>query len=70
MEQIRARGWLNAFDVALDVLEPVGPLAAQILYTLQPLMGIFGWGGMIADLAQALDEPDGLDELRKRLNDD
>jgi hypothetical protein len=70
VEQIRVRGLTNAFEVALNVLEPLGPLAAQFLYTLQPMMGVFGLREMVADLAQALDEPDGVEELRKRLNDE
>lgn len=70
VEQIRVRGLTNAFEVALNVLEPLGPLAAQLLYTLQPMMGIFGLRELTADLAQALDEPDGVEELRKRLSED
>jgi hypothetical protein len=68
IEQIKTRGMIGAFDLTLDILEPIGPLAAQVLYTLQPLLGVFGLHGMVEDVAQALDEPDGVEHLRERIH--
>ncbi|MCC6803802.1 MAG: hypothetical protein IT319_13035, partial [Anaerolineae bacterium] len=55
IRQIRARGWGDALSTALDVLEPLGPLGAQVLWVAQPAARLVGgWGEMLGALAQAL----------------
>ncbi len=71
IEQIRARGWGDALGAALDVLEPLGPLGAQMLWIAQPAAHLIGgWGEMVGDLARLLEEPGGIDRLRRALEDD
>lgn len=67
IEQVRSRGWQNALIVALDVVEPLGPLAAQLLWVAQPAAGLFGAQRAVHDIAQALEEPGGLEDLRQQL---
>lgn len=68
IEQVKVRGMSGAFNTALDALEPLGPLAAQMLYVMQPALGVFGFRTAISELAAALDEPGGIEQLRQRLN--
>jgi hypothetical protein len=68
IEQIKLRGMSNMLNLAFDVLEPVGPLAAQVLYVLQPALGFPVLRSAVEEIANALDEPGGLDVLRDRLN--
>lgn len=71
IQQVRARGWGDALSTALDVLEPLGPLGAQLLYVAQPAARMFGgWGDSLGVLAQALEEPGGIERLRQALDDE
>ncbi len=71
VEEIRARGWGDAFSAALDVLEPLGPLGAQMLWIAQPAARVIGgWGEALGALAQALEEPGGIERLRQELDRD
>ncbi len=71
VEKIRARGWENALSLALDVLEPLGPLGAQLLWVAQPAARVIGgWGDALAGLAQTLEEPGGVEHLRRLLDED
>jgi len=71
IEKIRARGWGDAFSTALDVLEPLGPLGAQLLWVAQPAAHwLGGWGESLAELALALEDPDGIERLRELLEQD
>ncbi|MEO8608569.1 MAG: hypothetical protein ABI690_11835 [Chloroflexota bacterium] len=67
VEQARARGLGNALSVALDVLEPLGPLGAQLLWVAQPVLGIMVSRSMLDSMAQALEEPGGIERLRQQL---
>ncbi len=67
IDQARARGLGDALGLAFDVLEPLGPLAAQLLWVAQPAAALFGWRQAVDGLAHALEEPGGLDRLRQRL---
>lgn len=70
LQQIRARGWQDAFSTALDILEPLGPLGAQMLWVAQPAArAIGGWGDAVSGLAQALEEPGGIERLRRLLDE-
>ncbi len=64
---LRARDLTGALTFALNALEPLGPFGAQLLYVAQPLLNVFGWRAAVAEVAQALDEPGGIDRLRARL---
>lgn len=71
--QVKARGLAGAFNVALDALEPFGPLGAQILWVAQPLIGVFGGEdtrNAINDIAAALETPGGIAHIREQLKQD
>ncbi|QPC83486.1 hypothetical protein G4Y79_03635 [Phototrophicus methaneseepsis] len=65
-----SRGWAPSLHLLLDVVEPIGPLAAQIAWVLQPAGSIFGAGHIFRDLAQALETSEGIQTLRRRLDDE
>lgn len=67
---IKTRGWQSAMHTLLNVIEPIGPLAAQMLWVLQPVATLLGGDALVKGLAQALDEPGGIEDLRKQLDDD
>ena len=67
VEAVRLRGWTGAARMLLDVLEPVGPLGAQVLWVFQPLSGVFGWQRAVAEIARALEQPGGVETLRRQL---
>lgn len=57
-------------SLALNALEPIAPLGAQVLWVLQPTAGLLGGQGMrtaFADFASALETPDGVASLRAEL---
>lgn len=70
IQQAKARGWGDWIGVALDVLEPLGPLGAQLLWTAQPALSLFVNRDMIGALAQTLEEPGGVERLRHQLEDE
>lgn len=72
VDRVRAKGLSGPLRVALDVLEPLGPLGAQLIWFAQPAFALFGqrtWQAAAAELAQVLEEPGGIERLRERLND-
>ncbi|MFN8450756.1 MAG: hypothetical protein U0521_19780 [Anaerolineae bacterium] len=70
LNEIRARGWGDALSTALDVLEPLGPLGAQVLWVAQPAARLVGgWGDLLGALARALEAPGGVERLRQALDD-
>ena len=70
IEAARKRGWGDALSLALDALEPLGPFGAQMLWVLQPAAGLFGGRAALGALADALEQPGGIDRLRQQLEDD
>lgn len=70
VDEVKARGLGDALSIALDALEPLGPLGAQALFIAQPFAGLFGAAGAVGDLAQALEEPGGVEALRRLLDDE
>ena len=70
IEQVKSRDLGDAVSLMLDILEPVGPISAQVLWVIQPVSGIFGWHDAVGDIAEALEEPGGIDRLRHELRDD
>lgn len=69
IEQVRARGMGSALAVVLDVLAPLGPLGAQLLWVAQPALGLLGLRETVGGLAGALEEPGGVERLRRLLED-
>jgi hypothetical protein len=66
----RERGWGTWVCAVLDAFEPVVPLGAQMLWIAQPTLG--GWfieRERLAALAEALETPEGLAEVRRILSD-
>lgn len=73
VDHIKARGLTGAVSFALDALEPLGPLGAQMIWIAQPLFGVFGGENArhaIGDIAEALESPEGVEAIRQRLNAD
>lgn len=68
IQHAQEREWIAPIHLALDVLEPFGVLGAQVLWVLQPSVGQWLPQGMLTDIAQALESPQALDELRSQLN--
>jgi hypothetical protein len=57
-------GLMGAF---LEAAGPLAPIAGQALYVAQPTLGLFMSRQSITDLAQWLDQPEGLADLRRAL---
>lgn len=70
IQAVKTRGLGRALSVLLDALEPLGPLGAQILWVAQPVSGLFGASKAVGELADALEQPGGIEDLRRRLHDD
>ncbi len=66
---IKARGWQDASRTLLDVLEPIAPLVSQFLWVVQPLSSVIEAQDFVGNLAKTLDSPDGIDDLRKQLDE-
>ena len=66
---VKARGLQDVFGVALDTLEPLGPLGAQVLWVLQPVLGLLGWRHAVREIAEALEKPGGVARIRAQLYD-
>ncbi|MBZ0278527.1 MAG: hypothetical protein K8I60_20435 [Anaerolineae bacterium] len=66
----KAQGWGGAVTLALDALEPLGPLGAQLLWITQPVLGLAINRDVVADLAQMLETPGGIEALRRQLDDE
>ena len=69
IEQAKAHGFAQPLRLALDVLEPLGPVGAQLLWVAQPVAGLLGGREMLGGLAEALEEPGGVEHLRHLLDD-
>jgi hypothetical protein len=67
VRQARGRGLGHALGVALDVLEPLGPLGAQLLFVVQPVLGLWLPREALDGLARALEAPGGMAALREQL---
>ena len=69
IEQAKANGLAQPLRIALDVLEPLGPVGAQMLWVAQPVAGLLGAREMIGGLAEALEQPGGVERLRYLLDE-
>lgn len=66
----KARGWDSGLLLLMDVIEPISPLAGQMLWVVQPIAGVFGAHEAIRELAESLDSPEGLKQLREKLSEE
>jgi len=69
IERVRARGWVGSVCALLDVIEPLAPLAAQILHVSHPVSRVLVRDFPLEVLADVLEAPGGVDGLRKRLRE-
>lgn len=70
VDSLKARGLGTAARTALDALGALGPLAAQALYAGQPLLRLFSGSVPLDELAETLEQPDGVARLRQWLDED
>lgn len=70
IHRARVRGLGNFLSVALDILEPLGPLGAQFIFIAQPALGLLVGRDTLSALANALESPGGVEALRRQLEDD
>jgi hypothetical protein len=69
IEAAKARGWNSGLLLLMDVIEPISPLASQMLWVVQPMAGVFGAHEAVREIAEALETPEGLKALRDKLNE-
>ena len=70
IDYLRRLGYAPAALTLLDVIQPIAPALAQGLYVAQPLARLWDGADALGDLAEALEEPEGLAQLRSRLRHD
>ena len=70
VDGLKARGLGTAARTTLDALGNLGPLAAQALYAGQPLLRLFSGNAPLAELAEILEQPNGVTRLRQWLDED
>ena len=69
---LKARGLAGFARAALDALELLGILGAQVLIAAQPAVNGFapaGWRSALSDITRALEDPQALEALRNALSD-
>ena len=69
IEAAKARGWDSGLLLMMDVIEPISPIASQMLWVIQPMAGVFGAHEAIREIAEALESPEGLKAIRAKLNE-
>jgi len=62
--QLQARGLGDALGLALDVLEPLGVLGAQLIWVAQPVLGVWFNRDMVRSIAQTLETPGEVEHIR------
>jgi len=70
IQAAKERGGAPILLTALDAFEPLAPALAQGLLVAQPLANLWRGGDALRELADMLEEPDGLRELRRQLADE
>ena len=70
IEHARRRGGAPFLLTLLEAFEPLAPALAQGLLVAQPLANLWRGGEALRELADLLEEPDGVSELRALLADD
>ena len=70
IEAAKVRGSAPLLLTLLDAFEPLAPALAQGLLVAQPLANVWHGADGFGALADLLEEPEGLRELRRQLADD
>ena len=70
IDHAKRRGSAPILLTMLEAIEPLAPVLAQGLLVAQPLANLWRGGDALRELADLLEEPDGLRELRRQLTDD
>ena len=70
IEAAKGRGQAPFLLTFLDAIEPLAPALAQGLLVAQPLANLWRGGDAARELAELLEAPDGLRDLRRQLADD
>ena len=70
LDEVKARGWAGPLRLMLDALAPLGPLGAQMLYVFQPVASVFGRRDVVGQIARKLEEPGGVEDIRRQLDDE
>jgi len=70
IEHAKRRGGAPLLLTLLEAMEPLAPALAQGLLVAQPRANLWRGGDALRELADLLEEPDGLRELRRQLADD
>lgn len=69
---LKIRGLAGFARAALDALEPLGIIGAQMLIIAQPAVNVMapmGWRSALHDITQALEDPQALAALRDALDE-
>lgn len=69
VQKLQANGWGVPLHLMVDVLEPLGVLGAQVVWTLQPVLGVFFQRETLQQIAETLEDPAAMEALRQRLDD-
>lgn len=62
--QLQTRGLGDALSLALDVLEPLGVLGAQLIWVAQPILGVWFNRDTVQNIAQTLETPGEVEQIR------
>ena len=62
--QLQARGLGDALGLALDVLEPLGVLGAQLIWVAQPVLAVWFNRDTVRSIAQTLETPAEVEHIR------
>lgn len=68
VNRAQAHGWNSTLLWALDAFDPLGIWFAQALFALYPFARILGADEAWQDIAQALETPEGRNQLRHWLS--
>ncbi len=70
IELAKRRGGAPFLLTVLEAIEPLAPALAQGLLVAQPLANLWPGGAALRELAHLLEEPAGIEELRRQLADE
>ena len=70
IEGAKRRGSAPLLLTLLDAFEPLAPVLSQCLLVAQPLANVWRGADAFGALADLLEEPEGLRELRRQLADE